>query len=672
MSRRALVSVAALAVIATAGLSAGILGLGTGASAQTLDLNHSRWANRISGVITQDLLVKTHGVAPLTAHPLVSSGVEPPTVSSYGCSQTDGTNVRANQDCTNDTSPAYPGRGQAQNETSIAVNPTNAENVLGSQNDYRRGDGTCGADFSLDGGAHWGSSVLPVGFSVPGVDHPNAARHYWTSSGDPSVAFDSEGAAYYDCGVFDRSYPTNDDAFCANPAGNCASGIFVFRSVDGGASWNFPRGAAAAGGAGQVIVTRGLQSSTQFTLEDKPYMAIDDHVSSPFRDRIYVAWTHYAPCKASQFCITAPIYLSYSSDHGTTFSHPKAISGTSNLCAHPLNPDTPSACDNDSFAEPVVAANGDVYVVFANYNNAVSGNDNHNNILEVKSSDGGVHWSSPRRVAKFYDLPDCYTYTGDDLFRSCVPTQPRSHVSVFRAADYPSAAADPTDPNKIYVTFGSYINPDSNRALPRGHGHCAPNGLSSVTFLNLYKDVNDINGCNNDILLSVTDDGGKTWSADQSGPEHATVVSNEGGTTLANQWWQWAAINSSGTLAVSYYDRQYGNDQSNGDNDITLAASTGGGAFAHSRVTSLSTPPPTQFPDMVNGYSVFMGDYSGLAVSGTAAYPMWADARNIEQFQCPSNADPLLLCRVLNGNVPGFDEDVFSTAGLSLPGTTRH
>ena len=111
---------------------------------------------------------------------------------------------------------------------------------------------------------------------------------------------------------------------------------------------------------------------------------------------------------------------------------------------------------------------------------------------------------------------------------------------------------------------------------------------------------------------------------------------------------------------------EYGNDVSAGANDITLAE-LDGSTFEHVRVTSVSNPPATEFPGGTNAYSVFLGDYSGLAVSGSIAYPIWSDTRNQEFFQCPSASNSLLLCRVTNGNVLGFDEDVFTTQGLSLP-----
>jgi hypothetical protein len=638
---------------------------------------HSRWANHISGFALQALETGIQGSLPPAKNPIRSSGAPLPTLMTYGCSQVDGNNVRVNQDCTNDTLPSYWGRGQAQDETAIAVNPLNSKNLIAGQNDYRRGDGTCGADFSLDGGQHWGNTLIPVSFTVPGVDNPSTQRHYWTSSGDPSVAFDSHGVAYYACMAFDRASPINDDGCTTNSVGFCASGIFVFRSVDGGASWDVPDGTTAplGNGQGQVIATPTLPSTTgQFNLEDKPYMAVDSNPKSPYHDNIYVSWTHFAPCPAPapNTCETADIYFAYSRDGGQTFSTPMDISGSSpTLCPNSVNPNTPDACDANDFSNPFVGPDGSVYVAFRNFNNAVTPPDNYNDILLVKSTTGGATFSGPVLVTHFYDLPDCYTYTSDDFGRSCVPTAPLSDVSVFRATNYPSGVANPTNAKDLYVTFGSYINPDSKETNPAGHGQCSPNGFNPNTGANLYTGVGTPNDCNNDILLSYSTDGGTTWSGQTIDPRNAPVISNETPGTLTDQFWQWAAINSSGDLVVSYYDRKYGNDQANGSLDITIAASPGTLSFAHERVTSRSTPSPTEFPDNTNGYGLFNGDYSGLAVSGTTAWPFWTDSRNAEYFQCPSPANPLMLCRNMNGTVPGFDEDVFTTAGLQLAGLLK-
>src|ERR1019366_6314118 len=63
-----------------------------------------------------------------------------------------GSNVRVNTACTNYADTDLNGRSMAQNETAIAVSPTNPKNVIASANDYSRGDGNCGSYYSLNGG----------------------------------------------------------------------------------------------------------------------------------------------------------------------------------------------------------------------------------------------------------------------------------------------------------------------------------------------------------------------------------------------------------------------------------------------------------------------------------------------------------------------------------------
>src|SRR6266568_421358 len=149
------------------------------------------------------------------------------------CSLNKGSNVKVNQNCLNLTDPTLQGRAQAQNETSIAEDPLNPNHLVASYNDYRRGDGTCGADYTLDGGAHWNDSTLPNGFTS-GAAFGGVARQYWQASGDSSVAWDTRGNAYYNCMAFMRG----DAGVTNNP--DQSSGIYLFRSTqNNGASWNF-------------------------------------------------------------------------------------------------------------------------------------------------------------------------------------------------------------------------------------------------------------------------------------------------------------------------------------------------------------------------------------------------------------------------------------------------
>src|SRR5207302_3959904 len=156
---------------------------------------------------------------------------------------------------------------------------------------------------------------------------------------------------------------------------------------------------------------------------------------------------------------------------------------------------TAGTCDANQDSDPFVAPNGDLYVAFTNFNNCAgalrifgfdcpgNANDNHNQILIVKSTDGGATFSGPVQVGNYFELPDCFTYTGQDFGRACVPTKPLSGASVFRAANYPSMAVMAS--GRIVVDFGSYINADSNPEK----GNCAPAGISSATFLNRYRGV---------------------------------------------------------------------------------------------------------------------------------------------------------------------------------------
>src|SRR5437899_5385732 len=102
----------------------------------------------ISGTVSVDALAVSSAGA--RAQPRASaSQALAPTATSGGCADHSATNYRVNQECTNQSATGFLGRGSSQNETAVAVNPTNSNNVIISQNDYRNGDEACGVDFSL-------------------------------------------------------------------------------------------------------------------------------------------------------------------------------------------------------------------------------------------------------------------------------------------------------------------------------------------------------------------------------------------------------------------------------------------------------------------------------------------------------------------------------------------
>jgi hypothetical protein len=206
----------------------------------------------------------------------------------------------------------------------------------------------------------------------------------------------------------------------------------------------------------------------------------------------------------------------------------------------------------------------------------------------------------------------------------------------------------------VVVTFGSYINVHSNEA-----NGCVPAGVNPATGNNLYTGVKTPGACNNDIVLSVSNDAGATFTGTAADPRTEPVVTTDPGQATTDQWWQWEAFTKNGKLAVSYYDRQYGSDETSGFSDVSLSGSTDLVNFIVNRVTSSSMPPPTQFG------GTFFGDYTGLTAIDNA-YPLWMDTRSPELFVCPNTTPPAVCTGDASNASVANDQDIY-TAALAVP-----
>jgi Phosphoesterase family len=139
-----------------------------------------------------------HAASPQGSTPVLSN-VTPAQAGGPQCGLSLGSNVQVNQGCLNISARNLQGRGQAQNETTIAVNPNNPGQLLAASNDYTLGDGLAGGtSYSSDGGQTWQDSQVPLEFTR-GSDFAGdpKARMYWQGGGDPSVAWDSRGDAFF-------------------------------------------------------------------------------------------------------------------------------------------------------------------------------------------------------------------------------------------------------------------------------------------------------------------------------------------------------------------------------------------------------------------------------------------------------------------------------------------
>jgi len=367
--------------------------------------------------------------APTPATPIMPSNVL--------SSLLDGNSILAPAVTVNQDTAAAP-----QNETSIAVDPNNANRVVASMNDYvtrtwsctiagtpcsALGDGYSGTYFSNDGGATWccvSTDPSHLGTLIPGVERLTGG--IYDAGGDPSVAFDSHGHVYYAGLGFDRTAPPNTVAVNKGTFDN-----------SGRLSWSAP--------------TFINQTTSPSTLNDKEWIAVDAHASSPFRDRVYVSWTRFIMNAHTGAYVQSPISFVYSKDGGATFSSPQLIVG--NVLY-------------GQGSHPTVAPDGTVYVFWDGSTRKAT----LDSIWVVKSTDGGVTWSKPVAVSPLVDI---------------IPAA----NTAFRVNSYPGASVAPD--GTVYVTWSSLMSDATGGLCP----------------------ARTNTGCHATVLYSKSTDGGATWSA---------------------------------------------------------------------------------------------------------------------------------------------------------------
>jgi hypothetical protein len=144
------------------------------------------------------------------------------------------------------------------------------------------------------------------------------------------------------------------------------------------------------------------------------------------------------------------------------------------------------------------------------------------------------------------------------------------------------------------------------------------------------------------------------------------TASTGGRQAVTDQWFQWLDIARSGKVAIAYYDRQYGDDETTDFSDQSVAGADDlfGADYGVTRVTSSSMPPPTQFS------GTFWGDYNAVATAGDTALPLWSDTRSVDLFICPGTAIPGVPPALCTASAPNAaranDEDIF-VARVAIP-----
>jgi len=269
-----------------------------------------------------------------------------------------------------------------QNEPTVAIDPTDARNVVAGANDFRiccdaTGDpaSTGWAYVSKDAGATW------TNVQVPGLTRETGGQGLFARfdlAEDPALAFDPRGRLYYAHIVFAQD--------------SAASGIAVSSSDDGGLTWSAP------------ALVRFTDDPNVFN--DKEWIATGPDGT------VVVTWTRF---KGGSLGSRSSIVGSISRDGGRTWTKPFALSSKRHLDAQGSG--------------PVVARDGTLYVVFE----AALAPERKRAIAAaiVRPGQRPVY----RDLARVFDAPNCFAVNAN--LRTTLSDE------AFRVSAIPSVSLDP-------------------------------------------------------------------------------------------------------------------------------------------------------------------------------------------------------------------------------------
>jgi len=383
----------------------------------------------------------------------------------------------------------------AQNETPIAVNPTNPQNFIVGANDWNYNDG-CAVNASFDGGKTW-TPTVPNGF-VPGVTrYTNDTAVSGTGTGDfggdPVVAFSKDGrTAFYACYTYRVSGYSSYKAQ-----------LLLSTSKDGGKTW-------LKGGSAEPLTVvaqwdaNGITKGSTGQFQDHESIWVD-----PTDGRIYITWAQFHGNGSN-----SPIYVAVSADGGKTFSTPAQVTATTVR----------------SNQDARVVTNGDGSHAYLTFDNGVQGGKG--SVMYVSESSGSgstLTWSAPVQFATFNNPvclfpPYCFNPSSGNPFRG--------------PGSYPVPAFDPTR-NRLYVAYSDVVDGRAQLFLTS-----APEGGVTVSK-NWTKPIQMVPTASGDMLnveMSIERNSGRIdFISDDRSYSNNTLVditygnSTDGGATFVTQ-----------------------------------------------------------------------------------------------------------------------------------------
>ena len=252
-------------------------------------------------------------------------------------------------------------------------------------------------------------------------------------------------------------------------------------------------------------------------------------------------------------------------------------------------------------------------------------------ILLIKSTDEGVTWSDPVTVSD-----------GSSGVQGSFPAvSSDGELYVVWRSSGQIRFDKSTDGG---VTFGTDLTVST--APSAWFPHMAVD-LSGGPFNNyIYVVWNDERNGDDDVFLSISSDGGDTWSS-------ALRVNNDPVGNGKVQYWPSIAISELGEIVILFYDTR--NTQNNNIIEAYIARSTDGGASFTNELVS-TEPSSTNIPNS----DVRFGDYINIDFVGGNIVPVWTDERaggfdmDIYTGQIPPIVPVELISfnhRIVNGKV---------------------
>lgn len=393
-----------------------------------------------------------------------------------------------------------------QSELSVDVSPTDEKIIFCSANTYVIGGALYGTGiyFTTNQGSNW-----------TGYDNPP----FGTNSGDPASVISLNGYFY-------EGYITN------------ASGQGVSRSTDNGATWT-----------SSVVGT--VPGSSD--LLDKNHMTADKSPSSPYKNRVYVAYTEFISGSANE----NQIVVKYSSDNGTTWSAGVNVSTGANAGSH------------NQGVNLSTGPNGEVYAIWAVYDNWAVGSYGEDGIGFNVSTDGGATWGTAKRI--------------------------------YTAANF-GIRGNLTSKNSIRVSSFPSMAVDRSGGPRNGYIYCAWAQVGVAPA-----------GTDPDIVTIRSTNGGATWTT-------PVRVNDDAVSNGKDQYYNWITVDqATGAVYHLFYDsRNVANSQA----EVYCARSIDGNLTFENIKVSDHSFTPNSISGLASGYQ---GDYIGIAAFRNFVYPYWMD-----------------------------------------------